>query len=459
MKDPNVESVMSSLGVGNSSPNIALNQGRLLIVLKPRAARQLTADQCIQEISPKLSTVPGINAFVQNPPTITIGGQVTKSLYQFTLSSPNMDELYAAAKKLQEKIKGIDGVVDVTSDLQVNNPEVHLTVNRDKCARFGVSMQQVEDALNSAYAARQISTMYTSTNQYWVIIEVLPRFYRDPSKLADLYLHSSNGQLVPLESLCEVENGVGPLLVNHLSQFPSVTISFNLKPEASLGNVTNAVKAYAKDTNIVPASVTTGFQGTAAAFEDSLQNLWVLLLLAVVVIYIVLGILYESFIHPITILSGLPSAGLGALLILMICRVDLNIYGFLGLIMLIGIVKKNAIMMIDFAVEAERNHHKSAEDAIYEACITRFRPIMMTTMAALMGGIPIAIAFGAGSEARQPLGLTVVGGLLVSQLVTLYITPVFYIYLDRFQKRVYHPAETETETSSLHISEPPAISP
>jgi HAE1 family hydrophobic/amphiphilic exporter-1 len=370
-----------------------------------------------------------------------------------------MDELYAAAKKLQEKIKGIDGVVDVTSDLQVNNPEVHLTVNRDKCARFGVSMQQVEDALNSAYAARQISTMYTSTNQYWVIIEVLPRFYRDPSKLADLYLHSSNGQLVPLESLCEVENGVGPLLVNHLSQFPSVTISFNLKPEASLGNVTNAVKAYAKDTNIVPASVTTGFQGTAAAFEDSLQNLWVLLLLAVVVIYIVLGILYESFIHPITILSGLPSAGLGALLILMICRVDLNIYGFLGLIMLIGIVKKNAIMMIDFAVEAERNHHKSAEDAIYEACITRFRPIMMTTMAALMGGIPIAIAFGAGSEARQPLGLTVVGGLLVSQLVTLYITPVFYIYLDRFQKRVYHPAETETETSSLHISEPPAISP
>ncbi|MBS1953505.1 MAG: efflux RND transporter permease subunit [Cyanobacteria bacterium SZAS-4] len=457
LKDPNVESVMSSLGVGNSSPNVALNQGRLLVVLKPRADRKLTADQLIQEVSPKLQNVPGINAFVQNPPTITIGGQVTKSLYQFTLSSPNIDELHAAAAKLQEKIKGIDGVVDVTSDLQISNPEVHLTVNRDKCARFGVSMQQVEDALNSAYAARQISTMYTSTNQYWVIIEVQPRFYKDPTKLADLYLHSTNGQLVPLESLCTIENGVGPLLVNHLSQFPSVTISFNLKPEASLGNVTNAVKAFAKDREIVPASVTTGFQGTASAFEDSLQNLWVLLLLAVVVIYIVLGILYESFIHPITILSGLPSAGLGALLILMICRVDLNIYGFLGLIMLIGIVKKNAIMMIDFAVEAEREGHKSAEDAIFEACLTRFRPIMMTTMAALMGGIPIAIAFGAGSEARQPLGLTVVGGLLVSQLVTLYITPVFYIYLDRFQKRVFHPDESKIPASALPQTEPPPV--
>jgi hydrophobic/amphiphilic exporter-1 (mainly G- bacteria), HAE1 family len=435
MKDPNVESVMSSLGVGVTSPNVALNQGRLLIVLKPRAKRALSADQLIQELSPKLATVPGINSFVQNPPTITIGGQVTKSLYQFTLSSPNMNELRKAAVQLQAKMKTIDGVVDVTSDMQIENPEVHLTVNRDKCSRFGVSVQQVEDALNSAYAARQISTMYTSTNQYWVIIEVLPRFYKDPTKLNDLYLHSSNGMLVPLQSLCSIENGVGPLLVNHLSQFPSVTISFNLKPEASLGNVTNVIRAYAKD--VVPPSVTTGFQGTAQAFEDSLQNLWVLLLLAVVVIYIVLGILYESFIHPITILSGLPSAGLGALLILMICHVDLNIYGFLGLIMLIGIVKKNAIMMIDFAVEAERVHHKSAEDAIYEACLTRFRPIMMTTMAALMGGIPIAVALGAGSEARQPLGLTVVGGLLVSQLVTLYITPVFYIYLDHFSTRVF----------------------
>ncbi|HEY9679704.1 MAG TPA: efflux RND transporter permease subunit [Drouetiella sp.] len=447
MKDPNVESVMSSLGVGNSSPNVALNQGRLLVVLKPREKRKLSADQLISDLSPKLATVPGINAFVQNPPTITIGGQVTKSLYQFTLSSPNQQQLYAAAGKLMTKIKTIDGVVDVTSDLQVENPEVHITVNRDKCAKFGVTIQQVEDALNSAYAARQISTMYTSTNQYWVIIEVLPRFYKDPSKLTDLYLHSSTGVLVPLQSLCDMEEGVGPLLVNHLSQFPSVTISFNLKPEASLGNVTNQIKAMAKDTDTVPASVTSSFQGTAAAFEDSLQNLWVLLLLAVIVIYIVLGILYESFIHPITILSGLPSAGLGALLILLLCRVDLNIYGFLGLIMLIGIVKKNAIMMIDFAVEAERHQHMAPEDAIYEACITRFRPIMMTTMAALMGGIPIAIAFGAGSEARQPLGLTVVGGLLVSQLVTLYITPVFYIYLDTFQRRVFK----KDESSEVHL--------
>lgn len=435
LKDKNVESVMSSIGVGNGSPNVALNQGRLLVVLKPRAKRPLSADEVILELSPQLATVPGINGYMQNPPTITIGGQVTKSLYQFTLSSPNTNELYNAAKTLQAKIKTIAGVVDVTSDLQVNNPEVHINVDRDKASRFGLTVQQVEDALDSAYAARQISTMYTSTNQYWVIIEVEPRFYRDPSTLHTLYLHSSNGSLVPLDALCTMENGVGPLLVNHLSQFPSVTISFNLKPGTSLGTVTNQVKTYAHE--IVPASVTTGFQGTAQSFEDSLQNLWVLLALAIIVIYIVLGILYESFIHPITILSGLPSAGLGALLILMICHVDLNIYGFLGLIMLIGIVKKNAIMMIDFAVEAERSDGRPAEEAIYEACLTRFRPIMMTTMAALMGGIPIAMGLGAGSEARQPLGLTVVGGLLVSQLVTLYITPVFYVYLDHLQKRFF----------------------
>jgi HAE1 family hydrophobic/amphiphilic exporter-1 len=368
---------------------------------------------------------------LQNPPTITIGGQVTKSIYQYTLSSPDTTALYSAARILTDKVKDLPGVVDVASDMQVDNPEVHLTVDRDKCSELGISMMQVEDALSSAYATRQISTMYTPANQYWVIIEVEPRFYRDPSMLKQLFLHSTNGKLVPLDTLATIETGIGPLLVNHLGQFPSVTISFNLAQGVSLGQVVRDIRKLSSQ--FVPPSVTTAFQGTAAAFEDSFSNLWALLAIAIIVIYIVLGILYESFIHPITILSGLPSAGLGALVVLMVTHHDLDIYGFLGLIMLIGIVKKNAIMMIDFALEAEREHGKLPEEAIYEACLTRFRPIMMTTMAALMGAVPIAVGLGAGSESRQPLGLTVVGGLLVSQIVTLYITPVFYIYLDRIQ--------------------------
>jgi HAE1 family hydrophobic/amphiphilic exporter-1 len=432
--DENVQSVMSSIGVGNGSPNVAINQGRILIVLKPRDKRPLGADQVIAELAPKLSAVEGISAYLQNPPSITIGGQVTKSLYQFTLSSPNRDQLYSYARQLQAKISQIPGLTDVTSDLQIDNPEVHVVVDRDKCAKFGLTMQQVEDALDSAYATRQISTMYTDTNQYWVILEVQPKFYRDPGRLHSLYVMSTSGTPIPLDTVAEITLGVGPLLINHLAQFPSVTISFNLKPGAALGNAVNQIKALAAD--MLPPSISTSFQGSAQSFQDSLTNLWALLAFAVLVIYIVLGILYESFIHPLTILSGLPSAGLGALVILMLFHVDLNIYGFLGLIMLIGIVKKNAIMMIDFALDAERNENMPPEKAIYQACLTRFRPIMMTTMAALMGAIPIAIGLGAGSEARQPLGLTVVGGLLVSQMVTLYITPVFYIYLDRFQRKV-----------------------
>ncbi len=432
-QDPNVQSVMSSIGVGNGSPNLTLNQGRLLIVLKPLNQRRLRVNQIIDELAPKLATVHGIATYLQNPPSIAIGGQVTKSIYQYTLSSPNTEVLYSVAKDLFQKIKKIPGVIDVTTDLEVDNPEVHVQVDRDKLSELGLNMLQVEDALDSAYSARQISTMYTSSNQYWVIIEVAPRYYRDPNVLHDLYLHSTTGQLVRLDSVASIQLGRGPLVVNHLGQFPAVTISFNLKPGASLGDAVSKIKAVAADA--VPASVTTAFQGTASAFEDSLGNLGVLLILAIVVIYIVLGILYESFIHPLTILSGLPSAGLGALAILMICHVDLDIYGFLGLIMLIGIVKKNAIMMVDFAMEAQRQHGMKAEEAIYQACLTRFRPIMMTTMAALMAGIPIALGIGAGAETRQPLGLTVVGGLLVSQLVTLYITPVFYVYLDRLQQR------------------------
>jgi HAE1 family hydrophobic/amphiphilic exporter-1 len=438
LQDPNVQSVMSSIGVGNGSPNLTLNEGRILIVMKPFSQRKMKVDQIIPELTTKLAKVEGISAYLQNPPSIAIGGQVTKSLYQFTLSSPDTDQLYKVAADLAERIKSVPGLIDVASDMQVDNPEVHVNVDRDKMSELGLTMSQVEDSLDSAYAARQISTMYTSTAQYWVIIEVLPKYYRDPSVVHELYVHAPNKQLVPLDTVASIVLGRGPLLVNHLGQFPSVTLSFNLKPGASLGPAVTEIRKIAEP--IVPKSITMSFQGTAQAFEDSLQNLWMLLVLAVVVIYIVLGILYESFVHPITILSGLPSAGLGALIILLLFRVDLDIYGFLGLIMLIGIVKKNAIMMIDFAVEAERHSEKTATEAIYVACLTRFRPIMMTTMAALMGGIPIALGIGQGAEARQPLGLTVVGGLLISQLVTLYITPVFYIYLDQIQRKLYHPA-------------------
>ncbi len=432
-KNKNVKSVMSSIGVGNGSPNLSLNQGRILIVLEERDKRKTSVNELIEEISGELSSVGDINCYLQNPPTITIGGQVSKSLYQYTLSSPDSKVLYECARSLLPKIEKIPGLIDVTSDLQIDNPEVQIEIDRDRCSQLGVTMQAVEDSLDSAYASRQISTMYTSSNQFWVIIEVEPKYYRDPSVLHSLFVRSSSGKLVPLDAFAKIKLATGPLLVNHYGQFPAVTISFNLKANCSLGEAVSEIKKLAETE--VPASVSTCFQGAAAAFEDSFANLWILLCLAVVVIYIVLGILYESFIHPLTILSGLPSAGFGALVILMLCQKDLDIYGFLGLIMLIGIVKKNAIMMIDFALDAERQEGKAAATAIFDACIARFRPIMMTTAAALMGGLPIALGFGAGAETRQPLGLTVVGGLLVSQFVTLYITPVFYIYLAQLQKQ------------------------
>jgi HAE1 family hydrophobic/amphiphilic exporter-1 len=431
-KDPNVESLMSS--IGPSGPNVSGNSGRIFIRLKPRADRSLSADEVIQEMRPKLAGIPGIRAFMQNLPPIRIGGQLTKSQYQLTLQSPDTDELYRMAPLLEGKLRSLAGLQDVTSDLQIANPQVNVTIDRDKARSMGVSAEQIESALFSAYGARQVSTIFAPNNTYKVILELLPTFQRDPTALSRLYVRSSSGVLVPLSAVAGLTPGVGPLLVNHLGQLPSVTLSFNLRPGVALGDAVSAVDKVARAT--LPASITTSFQGTAQAFQASLKGLGILLLMAILIIYIVLGVLYESFIHPLTILSGLPSAGLGALLALLLFRLDLNLYAFVGVIMLIGIVKKNAIMMIDFALEAERKEGKGPTEAILEGCLVRFRPIMMTTMAALMATLPIAIGYGAGGESRSAMGIAVVGGLLFSQLITLYLTPVVYVTLDRFQASV-----------------------
>src|SRR5215472_9516916 len=395
---PYVVNYMSTIGGGGV--NAALNSGRIFARLTPRNQRP-HVDQIIQELRPQLMQIPGINVFLQNLPPIRIGGQLTKSQYQFTLQSPNSDELYEYAPKLEQRLRGLGQLQDVTSDLQVKNPEVTVQIDRDKAAALNVDPRTVENALYSAYGSRQISTIYAPNNQYKVIMELQPQFQLDPSALSMLYVHAKTGQLVPLGSVAIFRKEVGPVTVNR-----------------------EAVQ-------VLPSTITSTLQGTAQAFESSFKGLGLLLLMAILVIYIVLGILYESFIHPITILSGLPSAGVGALLTLMIFKTDLSLYAFVGVIMLVGLVKKNAIMMIDFALDAQREQGKSAADAIYQGALIRFRPIMMTTMAALMGTLPIALGFGAGAESRRPLGLAVVGGLIFSQTLTLFITPIYYVYLDR----------------------------
>jgi hydrophobic/amphiphilic exporter-1 (mainly G- bacteria), HAE1 family len=423
MEDPNVDSFMSSVGFGNT--------GRMFIRLKPRRERKMDVEQVMASLRPKLATVPGIRVYMQNLPPIRIGGQFTKSPYQFTLQSPETEELYHYAAALEERMRGLPGLMDVTSDLQISNPQVTVNVDRDRASALGVTAQQVEEALYTSFGNRQISTIYAPNNQYRVIMELHPDYQRDPSSLGLLYVRASNGNLVPLSTVAELEPGVGPLTVNHLGQLPAVTLSFNLRPGASLGEAVGAVENLALHT--LPATISTSFQGVAEAFTTSLRGLGLLLIMAILVIYIVLGILYESFIHPLTILSGLPSAGLGALLTLMIFNMELNLYAFVGVIMLVGIVKKNAIMMIDFALEMQRKEGIAPAEAIYQGALVRFRPIMMTTMAALMGTLPIALGLGAGGETRQPLGLAVVGGLMFSQVVTLYLTPVFYTYMESLQ--------------------------
>ncbi|MBD2682072.1 MULTISPECIES: efflux RND transporter permease subunit [Nostoc] len=429
-RDPNIDSINSSVGAGG--PNASANSGRLLIELKPRHERRLSADEIVEELRPKLSAVPGIKVFLQNPPAINIGGQQTKAQYQFTLQSPNIQELYQYAPLLENQLRNLSELQDVNSDLQVKNPQVKVDINRDQASALGLTANQIETALSNAYGTRQVSTIYASDSQYQVIMGVEPKYQQNSQALDLLSIRAPNGQLVPLNAVATLTKDVGPLTINHKGQLASVTFSFNLKPGISLSNVTPKIEQLARQT--LPATISTGFQGSAQAFQSSIQGLGMLLLVAIFVIYIVLGILYENFIHPLTILSSLPSAGFGALLTLLLFKVDLNIYAFVGIILLVGIVKKNGIMMVDFAIAA-RQEGKTPYDAIYQACLVRFRPIMMTTMAALMGTLPIALGFGAGADTRRPLGLAVVGGLLFSQFLTLYLTPVFYTYMESWQTK------------------------
>ncbi len=433
LRDPAVESLSSFIGIDGI--NTTLNSGRIQINLKPLAVRRLRAVDIIRRLQPELAKVDGITLFMQPVQDLTVEDRVSRTQYQYTLEDADAKELNLWTGRLLDKLKALPALRDVATDQQNSGLQTILVIDRDTASRLGISMQAIDDTLYDAFGQRLVSTMFTQLNQYHVVLEVQSDFRRDPSDLKEIYIHSANGSEVPLSSFAHFEQSTIPLTVNHQGQFPVVTLSFNLAPGESLGNAVKQIRQSEQEIGM-PLSIHSSFQGTAAAFQNSLSNEPLLILAAIVVVYIVLGVLYESYIHPITILSTLPSAGVGAIFALFLTHNDFNVVALIGVILLIGIVKKNAIMMIDFALEAERQEGKSPAEAIYQACLLRFRPIMMTTMAALFGGLPLALGTGVGSELRRPLGITIVGGLIFSQILTLYTTPVVYLFFDRLAKRI-----------------------
>ena len=449
LKDPAVESLSSFIGVDGI--NTTLNSGRILINLKPLAERKISASEVMRRLQPELAKVEGITLYMQPVQDLTVEDRVSRTQYQYTLEDANADELNTWTAKLMEKLQALPQLRDVATDQQTRGSQAKLVIDRVTASRLGITPQAIDDALYDAFGQRQISTLFTQLNQYHVILETLPEFQSNPSKLQDIYVRSAGGGAVPLSAFTHFESGTAPLAINHQGQFPSVTISFNLAPGAALGDATKAIEQAQKELGM-PLSVQASFQGTAQSFLASLTNEPLLILAAIVTVYIVLGVLYESYIHPITILSTLPSAGVGAILALLLCRTELGVVALIGIILLIGIVKKNAIMMIDFALDAERKEHKQPEEAIYQACLLRFRPIMMTTFAALFGGLPLALGNGVGSELRKPLGIAIVGGLLVSQVLTLYTTPVIYLFFDRLAAKFSRSRETSGNEAVIAAS-------